>query len=131
VKLHARLLADKKKEVQKVRRKIESITAQNEDISLRAAEMRESVSDYERIRDGRGGAAGGKDNNAVAAEKKMRSVVAQSKLQHIARAQAEELAVLQDEVERLRLRTFPSFVERTDTVRLPDIHARPTGRRQY
>ena len=44
---------------------------------------------------------------------------------------AEELAVLQDEVERLRLRTFPSFVERTDTVRLPDIHARPTGRRQY
>ena len=131
VKLHARLLADKKKEVQKVRRKIESIASQNEEISLKAAKMRESVSEYERIRDSRAGAAGGKDNAAVAAEMKMRSVVSQSKLQHIARAQAEELAVLQDEVERLRLRTFPSFVERTDTVRLPDIHARPTSRRQY
>ena len=77
-----------------------------------------SVSEYERIRDSRGG-GWGQDNAAIAAEMKMRSVVSQSKLQHIARAQAEELAVLQDEVERLRLRTFPSFVERTDTVRLP------------
>ena len=93
--------------------------------------MRESVSEYERIRDSRSGAAGGKDNAAIAAEMKMRLVVSQSKLQHIARAQAEELTVLEDEVERLRLRTFPSFVERTDTVRLPDIHARPTSRRQY
>jgi len=131
VKLHARLLADKKKEVQKVRRKIESIASQNEEISLKAAKMRESVSEYERIRDSRSAAAGGKDNAAIAAEMKMRSVVSQSKLQHIARAQAEELTVLEDEVERLRLRTFPSFVERTDTVRLPDIHARPTSRRQY
>ena len=51
---------------------------------------------------------------------------------HPLRAQAEELAVLQDEVERLRLRTFPSFVERTDTVRLPDIRVSTHSKtRQY
>ena len=67
MKLHARLLADKEKEVQKVRRKIESIASQNEEISLKAAKMRESVSEYERIRDSIDEAAGGKDNAAVAA----------------------------------------------------------------
>jgi hypothetical protein len=53
--------------------------------------------------------------------------VTQSKLQHIAKTQAEEMAALREELERARLRTFPSFVERTDRVRLPDI---PDARRR-
>jgi hypothetical protein len=57
----------------------------------------------------------------------MRALVTQSKLQHIAKTQAEEMAALREELERARLRTFPSFVERTDRVRLPDI---PDARRR-
>ena len=53
----------------------------------------------------------------------MRALVTQSKLQHIAKAQSEEMEMLRAELERARLRTFPSFVERerTDRVHLPDI----------
>jgi hypothetical protein len=45
-------------------------------------------------------------------ERKMRAMVTQRKLATIAKAQAEETMLLREELERLRLRTFPSFVER-------------------
>jgi cell division ATPase FtsA len=43
----------------------------------------------------------------------MRALVTQQKLKDIAIAQAEEIMMLRTELERARLRTFPSFVERT------------------
>lgn len=55
--------------------------------------------------------------------KRMRSLVTQARLRDIAQAQAQEVALLQGELERLRLRTFPSFVPRPDD--LPD--ERPLG----
>ena len=50
---------------------------------------------------------------SAASERKMRALVTQQKLKDIAIAQAEEIMMLRTELERARLRTFPSFVERT------------------
>ena len=83
----------------------------------------------EKLQESRGAVAG--DNATAAKARKMRALVTQSKLQHIAKAQSEEMEMLRAELERARLRTFPSFVERerTDRVHLPDI-GRPNSRRR-
>ena len=43
----------------------------------------------------------------------MKSMVTHKRLKDIAKAQAEEIDMLRAEVERLNLRTYPSFVEQT------------------
>ena len=131
--LHARRVEEKRREVAKARNQAAKIAARNEEIMAKVAEMDAATRDVAKLRRvsdatrGGGGAAAATDNAAAAKEKKMRALVTQSKLQHIAKTQAEEMAALREELERARLRTFPSFVERTDRVRLPDI---PDARRR-
>ena len=45
------------------------------------------------------------------AEKRMQDIVQRRKLVDLAKAQAQEVAVLRAEVERLRMRTFPALVQ--------------------
>ena len=45
------------------------------------------------------------------AEKRYREIVQRRKLVDLAKAQAQEVAVLRAEVERLRMRTFPALVQ--------------------
>jgi archaellum component FlaD/FlaE len=131
--LHARRVEEKRREVAKARNQAAKIAARNEEIMAKVAEMDAATRDVAKLRRvsdatrGGGGSAAATDNAAAAKEKKMRALVTQSKLQHIAKTQAEEMAALREELERARLRTFPSFVERTDRVRLPDI---PDARRR-
>ena len=118
-------------------KKIQEKVVQNQEISAQAAEMDVAVGEQLRIKDQRGGAGSespisgmnsgrsirsqgsnmagqGVAGNAAsaAAERKMRALVTQQKLKDIAKAQAEEMMLLRTELERARLRTFPSFVER-------------------
>ena len=47
----------------------------------------------------------------ASAEQRMRSIVARRQLVGLAKRQAEEVAVLRAELERLRMRTFPALVQ--------------------
>ena len=128
-KLHARRVAEKEKELAKIQKKTAQIASQNQQIMSQVADLDVAVKDVEKLQESRGAVAG--DNATAAKARKMRALVTQSKLQHIAKAQSEEMEMLRAELERARLRTFPSFVERerTDRVHLPDI-GRPNSRRR-
>ena len=128
-KLHARHVAEKEKELAKIRKKTAQIASQNQQIMSQVADLDVAVKDVEKLRESRGAASG--DNATAAKARKMRALVTQSKLQHIAKTQSEEMETLRAELERARLRTFPSFVERerTDRIHLPDI-GRPNSRRR-
>ena len=111
----------------RTRRKTASIAEKNDDIAARAREMDAAVRDVAELRDARGGGAV-TDNSREAKARKMRALVTQSKLRHIAKAQEEEILALRADLERARLRTFPSFAE-PPSVRLPDIKGSRGGRR--
>ena len=49
--------------------------------------------------------------NNTGAAKRMQDIVQRRKLVDLAKAQAQEVAVLRAEVERLRMRTFPALVQ--------------------
>ena len=123
--LQAKRVAEKTREFEKTRKKTLQITEKNEAIAQQAREMDAAVRDIAKLRDSSVVGGGEVDNAREAKARKMRAIVTQSKLQHIAKAQAEEVKALRLELERARLRTFPSFVERTEKraegVRLPDI----------
>ena len=52
------------------------------------------------------------DNQTEAGtERRRKNIVARRKLVDLAKAQAEEVAILRAEVERLRMRTFPALVQ--------------------
>jgi hypothetical protein len=127
--LHARRVAEKRKELLKTRRKKEAVAEANEAIATKAREMDGAVRDVAALRDAEIGGGAETDNSREAKARKMRALVTQSKLRHIAKAQEEEMLALRAELERARLRTFPSFVERP-SVRLPDIKRGSRGGRR-
>ena len=49
--------------------------------------------------------------NVGGSAQRMRDIVQRRKLVDLAKAQAQEVAVLRAEVERLRMRTFPALVQ--------------------
>ena len=52
------------------------------------------------------------DNQTEAGtERRLKNIVARRKLVDLAKAQAQEVAILRAEVERLRMRTFPALVQ--------------------
>jgi hypothetical protein len=113
--LHARLVSERKRELAKITRKMDEKRAQNLEISTQVVAMDDSVAEYVKVKEQRltrAGESGGKDNKARAAEKKMRAMVTQRKLEDIATAQREDMMILREELDRARLRTYPSFVER-------------------
>ncbi len=63
-----------------------------------------------------------------AAGKKMRSMVTHKKLKEIAMAQAQEVRALASELDRLRLKTYPTFVEPTPTLFPADTRLPPALR---
>jgi hypothetical protein len=59
---------------------------------------------------------------AVRGCRKMKSLVTNKKLKDIAKAQADELALLTGELDKLQLRTFPSFFDTATQYQPPDTH---------
>ena len=45
------------------------------------------------------------------AEERMKEIVSRSRLVEVAKSQAQEIAILRAEVERLRMKTFPALVQ--------------------
>lgn len=76
-------------------------------IAVLAAEVQLS----ENIKFSKVQASGGEGLASSVALKKMQKVVQRRKLVDLARVQAEEIELLRQELDRLRQRTFPSFVK--------------------
>lgn len=69
------------------------------------------VQQSENIKQSKLQASGGEGVANAVAHQKMKKVVQRKKLVDIARIQAEEIEVLRQELDRMRQRTFPSFVK--------------------
>ena len=116
---HGKSVVKAKAAYRKTLRGVRERAAQNDVIQSQIFEMGAHVAEQLRIKADRPQ----EDHQAQAgagevAERRMRAMVTQRKLATIAKAQAEETLLLREELERLRLRTFPSFVERRPALQL-------------
>jgi len=113
-KLQEKRLEETRLTLRKLTRELREKEAQNSEIRFQVDQMDQAIQDQARIREARQKELEGKDSG-MPMEKRMRSLVTQRKLQDIAKAQAEEMLLLREELERLRLRTFPSFIDKRQT----------------
>jgi len=79
---------------------------ENEHLDADLEELALSVAERRNVNEAN--AAGRSDTGA---ERRLQDIVARRKLVDLAKAQAQEVAVLRAEVERLRMRTFPALVQ--------------------
>jgi len=107
-KLHGKRMDDRRKALTGLQRQIHERMAQNDELVERVGEMERLVQSESRILQSKTmtATAGG----ASLIKTRMRTMVTQARLRDIAQQQAEEIDMLHAEVDRLRARTFPTFV---------------------
>ena len=116
--LHEKHLHEKRTALRRLKRQLVERNEQNEAIRVQVAQLAAKVEEQRRIQEGQNANAA---YEVTAARQRMKGMVTLRKLQDIARAQAEEMALLHEELERLKLRSFPSFVDRRPGGLLPDV----------
>ena len=108
-RLHDKKIDQKRRLLRRAAAGLRDKAEQNSHIRANVEDLERSVEDQARIKD--------ESTTQVlpeeVASRRMRSLVTQRKLQDIGKAQAEEITLLRNELERLRLRTFPSFLGQT------------------
>ena len=100
-------IKEKQKSLAKVQRIINDVRHHNAELQQQVTELEYAVQEEQHANKSKKEEqdAGGKKSAA----RRMRSLVTERKLADIAKAQAEEISLLEKELERLRRRTFPSF----------------------
>lgn len=106
--LHAKRMEEKARALASLERQKEERAAQNEDLKEQVAAMEGLVRKEGRILQSKTMS----DNAASVSliSRRMRTLVTKARLRDIAAQQAEEIALLEAEVDRLRARTYPTFV---------------------
>ncbi|KAJ3149314.1 Cilia- and flagella-associated protein 43 [Geranomyces michiganensis] len=133
IKAHLHNLGEKRKGMDKVRRQVAEKRRENEHLDKKLEGLQEDVTERRNVRraargiGGGGGASdtGEKDTTALArgaepplprkpgaGKDVLSSIHARRRLIDLARSQAQDIAILREEVERLRLRTYPAFPAR-------------------
>lgn len=105
-KMHYRNVNDRKEAIKNIKRLIRRKEKENEQLDADLEELALSVAERRNVNEAN--AAGRSDTGA---ERRLQDIVARRKLVDLAKAQAQEVAVLRAEVERLRMRTFPALVQ--------------------
>ncbi|XP_075245567.1 cilia- and flagella-associated protein 43-like isoform X2 [Convolutriloba macropyga] len=103
---HQRRLDVKKDEVRRLKRKVKDKEKQNGKLDDEIMEMTVTVAERELIQLSTGAGSQGPSEHS-----RMKDIVQRRKLVDLAKNQAQEVAVLRAEVERLRMRTFPALVQ--------------------
>ncbi|PFX29198.1 cilia- and flagella-associated protein 43-like [Stylophora pistillata] len=105
-KMHHRNVNDRKETIKNIKRLIRRKEKDNEQLDADLEELALSVAERRNVNEAN--AAGRSDTGS---ERRLQDIVARRKLVDLAKAQAQEVAVLRAEVERLRMRTFPALVQ--------------------
>ena len=98
-----------------MQKRIESLLEENESLKNNVVDMGKQVEAREVVHKSREDARGPAGDPAVMAMRKMKRVVNRRHLVDTARVQAEELDFLRGELDKVRQRTFPSFVRAAKT----------------
>ena len=107
--LHDKHLREKAAAQRRLNRQLSERSEQNEALRAQVDDMARRVEEQRRIQESQ---SSNSAYEVTAARQRMKGMVTLRKLQDIARAQADEISLLQEELERLKLRSFPSFLDR-------------------
>ena len=107
-----KLLQERQRKLQKVNRLIEEKRLQNEEVSRHLVTLDKVLQEQERLRTSMQTM---EDQNS----RRMRSMVTLKKLKDISQAQKTELQLLTGDLDKMRLRTFPAFVDERGVSTLP------------
>ncbi|RKO94661.1 hypothetical protein BDK51DRAFT_21951 [Blyttiomyces helicus] len=109
-KAHSHKLDEKSRASAALERKIRKTTRENMLLDSKLQGLEESVSDRRTITDvQKKRHPSGVDGESPAELGSLKDIYARRRLMDLARSQAQDIAILRDEVERLRMRTFPAF----------------------
>ena len=107
-----KLLQERQRKLQKVGKLIEEKRQQNEEVSRHLVTLEKVLQEQERLRTSMQTM---EDQNS----RRMRSMVTLKKLKDISAAQKTEIQSLVSDLDRLRCRTFPTFLDPSGTSQLP------------
>ncbi|KAJ3398855.1 Cilia- and flagella-associated protein 43 [Chytriomyces hyalinus] len=112
-KSHVHKLDDKSTLVDKFEKKIAEKKRENDKLEMRLRDLEAAVKERRKIHDVQvkrktmAGAGGGA--NGVGDKNTLSDIYTRRKLVDLAKSQSQDIAILREEVERLRLRTYPAF----------------------
>lgn len=96
-----------------LRRQLDDRITENESLEEQIHGLKREVAARESVRQSRNDARGTVGDPAQTAMKRIKRVVVRRQLVDLARTQAEEIDFLRQELDRMRQKTFPSFVRAT------------------
>jgi len=102
-----------KKANEALRRLVKGRSDESNALHDKILKLRGEVDARENVLKSRNDARGSTANPVASAQLKMKKVIAKRQLVDTARAQSEEIDYLRQELDRMRQRTFPSFVRAT------------------
>ena len=102
--LHEKHLIEKRKQIQKMRSSVEEKRLHNDYLLKQIRELEQTVDNLEQLRNQSRTQYDGSRSTC-----RMRNLMTQRKLQDLSLAQQEEIQMLQTELEKMKLRSFPSF----------------------
>ncbi|KAL4232016.1 Cilia- and flagella-associated protein 43 [Mactra antiquata] len=105
-KIHEKTIDEKKKQIKELDRSSKQKENDNEQLLHELEDLNVSVHERKHIEQ-----VNADRRSDSGAEKRYQEIVQRRKLVDLAKAQAQEVAVLRAEVERLRMRTFPALVQ--------------------
>ncbi|WAR21242.1 CFA43-like protein, partial [Mya arenaria] len=104
--IHEKNIDERQKQLKELERTIKQRENENEQVLKELENLNVSVYERRHIEE-----VNADRRNDSGAEKRYQEIVQRRKLVDLAKAQAQEVAVLRAEVERLRMRTFPALVQ--------------------
>jgi len=100
-----------------MQRDIKEKSAENEELERKARVLKGNVEARQQIIDLKSAASNDGGNDPT---KKFKEIANQRKMMDVIKQQEEEIMFLQDELDRLRARTFPSFAHLQNKAEYPD-----------
>lgn len=110
-KAHRHKLDEKTRNLNKISRKVSEKTSQNSKLDQQLSELAKAVSARQEIHDSSSRKSRNKnaDSQEEGGDTALLEIYNRRRLVDLAKAQAQDISILREEVERLRLRTYPAF----------------------
>ena len=120
--MHAKMMRHQQRTLKKLQNNATEKKEENQDLDKQLKDLQVSVIERQQIDDLAGklgfyiSFATANTNTGISqaeagAKERMHNIIIRKKLVQAAKAQAQEIAILRAEVERLRMRTFPALVQ--------------------